>query len=341
MLLAAASALTAGHPRAGTLLDHAQQVFDEHFWSDSGAHGCRRLGPALVVPRGLPRGQRQHAQRRGAARRLRRHRLHRLAGPRPQHHRATGPRHGPLTPVAAARALHPGLGAGARLQPRRPRPPVPPLRRHGRAPPGVVAADAPPAHRPRTRGRAVDARRRPEPVRDGRARRLGRRRRRGLRLHDRLLRRARGPDQAALGRRGGHRGRLRPVGRDRRGAVPALVCRVVGLRAAVPHRPRGRVLAARARPPATVRPTRCGRASPTSTTPTRRRCCPRSARSRPLPGPLPDGGPDGGRGKGGAPLRRSPLWFQLSDSRTRVTPQPGGGAGPPAGRSRPRPQLRP
>jgi mannose/cellobiose epimerase-like protein (N-acyl-D-glucosamine 2-epimerase family) len=34
VLLAAASAQTAGHPRAGSLLGHAQQVFEDHFWSD-------------------------------------------------------------------------------------------------------------------------------------------------------------------------------------------------------------------------------------------------------------------------------------------------------------------
>ena len=34
VLLAAASAQTAGHPRAGSLLTDAQQVFEEHFWSD-------------------------------------------------------------------------------------------------------------------------------------------------------------------------------------------------------------------------------------------------------------------------------------------------------------------
>ena len=81
VLLAAASALTAGHPRAGTLLDACAAGLRRALLVRRGAHGCRRLGPALVVPRGLPRGQRQHAQRRGAARRLRRHRLPRLAGP--------------------------------------------------------------------------------------------------------------------------------------------------------------------------------------------------------------------------------------------------------------------
>ena len=34
VLLAAASAQTAGHPRAGSLLTDAQWVFEEHFWSD-------------------------------------------------------------------------------------------------------------------------------------------------------------------------------------------------------------------------------------------------------------------------------------------------------------------
>ena len=152
--------------------------------------GGRRLRPHLVAPRALPRAQRDHAHRGGAARRRRRH--GRPGAPRTG--AAPGHGHGravrPGARVAAGRALHPGLGAPARAPPRPAGRPVPPVRRHRRPRPGVVAAAPRPGRGRRAGGRTRARVARPGgggPLRPRGHRRLGGRRRGGVRLHDRLV----------------------------------------------------------------------------------------------------------------------------------------------------------
>ena len=114
----------AGRP-ADELLGEALDVLDAHFWDEDAGALRGRVEPRLERARALPRRQREHARRRGDARRRRplwRERALRVDA-------AAGARQ----PPAPQRALRRRLAAAAGLQPRRSGAPVPALRRHDRA----------------------------------------------------------------------------------------------------------------------------------------------------------------------------------------------------------------
>ena len=230
----------------------------------------RRLGPRLHPDRPLPRREQQHARRRGAAGRRRRDRRRDAARAGPGDRPPGGAGLRRAARLADPGALRPAVAAAAGAQPDRARRPVPAVRRDRRPRPGVVAAGAAPgggAGRPRSglAGSGVG-----RPVRPGRGRRLGGRRRRRLRLHHRLGRTARGPRPDALGAGRGLRRRGGAAPADRGGPLRRARPDLVGVRGTPPDRPRPRLLAPPARRPERRSSTPSGRASPTSTTPSRR-----------------------------------------------------------------------
>ena len=133
VVLAAASATAADRPGARELLDEALTVLLDHFWDDVVRDGRRAVGRGVDHARRLSRRQRQHAHGRGAAvGRRRARRLRRCASGRCGSSRAW---------CTTSRAAHEWripehfdavVDAAARVQRRRARPPVPPVRRHDR-----------------------------------------------------------------------------------------------------------------------------------------------------------------------------------------------------------------
>ncbi|CAA9377841.1 MAG: N-acylglucosamine 2-epimerase, partial [uncultured Nocardioides sp.] len=211
----------------------------------------RRARPRPRRAGALPRRQREHAPGRGDARRRRcdRRAVAGPAGAGGGHPRGARDRAGAGLPPSRA-PRHLGC-PDARAQPRRPRPPVPAVRRDHRPPARVGPAPGAAGAGPRSGGTRLAAGGRAQPLRPGRRRRLVGRRRRGLRLH-RRLRRPPGRARAhALGRgRGGGRGARARPDVPRRG-VRRPREQLVGPRTPPPRRP-GRVVAPRAGPaPAT------------------------------------------------------------------------------------------
>ena len=149
VVLAAASAAAAGRPGARDLLDEALTVLLDRFWDETTGWSSRS-GTGVDRARSLPRGQRQHAQRGGAARGGGRARRPVTAGAGVPDHltRVVGDL-ARRQPLAAPGALRRGVGTVARLQRRRAGPPVPAVRRHGRPRAGVGAARAARAGRTR------------------------------------------------------------------------------------------------------------------------------------------------------------------------------------------------
>ena len=140
VLLAAASALAAGHAGAGAIFDDALAVIDERFWSD-------RTAPPRPRPTTASGGRSRHTAARTAT-----CTCARACSPPPRSASAPtspsarpGSRGGSSTSRLAltagcSRALRPVVATDARVQPRAARRPVPTLRSDHRALARVVAA---------------------------------------------------------------------------------------------------------------------------------------------------------------------------------------------------------
>ncbi len=186
-------------------------------------HVRRLLGPGLHPAGPVPRGQRQHARGRGAAGCRGRDGGLRTPRPGPRNHPPGGDGIRRAAVLADSRALRHRLAAAAGPQPRPARRPLPAVRRHRRARPGVVSAAA------ASGGVAGGAARVAVPggrrsLRPSGRGRLGGRRCRRLRLHHRLGRDSRrtGPDALGPGRGGGGGRGLQPA--DRRPEVRRARC---------------------------------------------------------------------------------------------------------------------
>ena len=234
--------------------------------------------------------------------------------------RAPDPRRGGPARLAAARALHTGLAAAAGLPRRSARRSVPAVRLHHRPLARVVAAAA--ARRVgAARPAGLAAARRSGAVRRGGAPRAGR-------STAPTVSSTRSPGTTSRwcgpGCTGWSPRRSRPprcCGPHRRAGLRRLVPHLLGLRRAVPDRPRPGQLAPRTRRRQPAGRPRSGAASPTSTTPTRRCSLPalplrptlagavaeaaRTAhRTRPRAGPHRDRGGRRGRHRPGRRWRR-------------------------------------
>ncbi len=160
VVLAGSTAATAGtEGGAGAAAPRPSTIWQDRFWDDDAGLAVEewdRAGRRLDDYRGVNANMHGVEASLAAADALAGRRRDRRPAARPgaAHHRAGRPRLGPGARLAAARALHRRLGAAARLQPRPAGRPVPPVRRHRRAPVRVGAAGPAPARSARPTRRA-------------------------------------------------------------------------------------------------------------------------------------------------------------------------------------------
>ena len=258
-----------GDPGARELLDEALGVLLEHFWDDDFGMVVEQWDESFSTPRPLPRRQRQHAHRRGAA----------LGRRRPRRPRACGTARCGSSPgwcTTSPRATS-GASPSTSTRPGRrsstttstsPAHPFRPVRRDDRALARVGAAGAAPARRTGRCGAATGS----STTR--------------ARLFDAAVREGWAVDGAdgfvytvdwsgqpvvrradALGRRRGHRRGRRPARGDRGPVVRRWYAAVVAAHRHLLPRPRARLVAPRALARPTSRAASPGRESRTPTTP--------------------------------------------------------------------------
>ena len=153
VVLAGSTATAAGVAGGPALLRDALDVWQRRFWDDAEGMAVEEWDRGWTTCADVPRGQREHARRRGDAGRrgrgLRRGRRRPAPRPGAAHHRARRPRLGAGVRLAPAGALHRPVGTAARLQPRPAGRPLPALWRDDRAPVRMGASRAASPRRPR------------------------------------------------------------------------------------------------------------------------------------------------------------------------------------------------